>query len=70
MHGYVQALTVTPTETILATTPTITPTDTTVTATASATSTNITSLPETGVYQYSLVFFAISLGVILFSLIF
>lgn len=64
-----QTMTPTPTETTLLTTPSITVLPTLV-ASGSATPTKITSLPKTGMIQYSAAFFVISIGVILFAFVF
>jgi len=62
-----QSITPSPTESSLVTTPVVTNTPS---ASSSATPTKITSLPKTGIAQYSALFFVISVGVILFALAF
>lgn len=64
-----QTVTPTPTQIILVTTPSVTISPTLV-ASGSATPTKITSLPKTGMIQYSAAFFVISIGVILFAFVF
>ncbi len=61
-----QTTTLTPTSSV---TTTLTPT-TVASATATVTPTKVTSLPKTGIVQYGMVFAVVSIGVIIFALIF
>lgn len=54
---------------VAAQTTTLTPTSV-ATGSATVTPTKITSLPKTGIVQYSQVFFVVSVGIILFALVF
>ena len=63
-----QTTTLTPTSQV---TTTLTPTTVaSTTATMTATPTKVTALPQTGIIQYSILFFVVSVGVILFALVF
>jgi len=63
-----QTTTLTPTTSL---TTTLTPTTTaTVTASLTVTPTKVTSLPKTGIAQFTGVFFAVSVGIILVALVF
>ena len=59
----------TPTETVLVTTPSVTVFPTVI-ASGSATPTKVTSLPKTGIMQYTMAFLMIGVGVILFAFVF